>query len=446
MSARPGTSGLLTRVRQRLYGVVFLCVLGSLVALSAAAYNKTFTEVVPVSLQTDRIGNQLNPMADVKLRGIRVGEVREVSSDGRKATIDMALDPEQAALVPADVKARILPKTLFGEKYVELVVPGTPSTQAVQAGEVIPQDRSQTAIELERVLNDVLPLLRTVRPEDLNATLYALSHALEGRGDRIGENLERVDTYFTRLNPEMATLQADITGLADVTHMYADATPDLMRVLRNTAVTQRTVVAKQESLANLLVGATGAAQTAEQVLAENEQNLIQLADVSRPVLDLLAAYSPEYPCLLDGLANYDKPLSQAFGGGYQGLHITLEVIKDRGPYEPGTDDPAYADQSGPNCHGMPSPPKPQPGAEVEDGAQNTGQPGLPLLGSPSSFGSANPSAFSPQPFTTLAGTAAERDFMASLLTSPMGTTPEEVPDLAALMFAPMARGTAVSVS
>jgi phospholipid/cholesterol/gamma-HCH transport system substrate-binding protein len=438
-STRPEAPGSLGRVRQRLYGLVFLCVLGSLVALSVAAYNKTFTHVVPVSLETGRIGNQLNEMSDVKLRGMRVGEVREVSSNGRHATIEMALDPSQAPLVPANVEARILPKTLFGEKYVELVVPSQASTQAIAAGDVIRRDRSETAIELERVLDDVLPVLRTVKPAQLNATLYALSHALEGRGERIGENLERVNTYLTQLNPHMETLQADVTGLADFAETYAAATPDLMRVLRNTAATSRTVVAKQDALAATLAGTTGMAGTADQVLTENESNLIRLADVSRPVLDLLATYSPEYPCLLQGLAEYDKPLSEAFGGGYQGLHITLEVVDERGPFRPGIDDPAYGAGSGPDCHGLPDPPQPQPGAEIEDGAANDGGSGLPLLGR------ATPQAFGATPSTGPAGTGAERDFVAPLIASQSRTTPEEVPDLTALMFAPMARGTAVSI-
>ena len=35
-----------------------------------------------VTLKTDSIGNQLAPPADVKLRGMIVGEVRNVSSNG----------------------------------------------------------------------------------------------------------------------------------------------------------------------------------------------------------------------------------------------------------------------------------------------------------------------------------------------------------------------------
>ncbi len=83
--------------------------------------------MVHVTLEADRVGNQLAPPADVKLRGMIVGEVRSVAADGRKATVDIALKPKTAGLIPADVHARLLPKTLFGEKFVDLVLPARPS-------------------------------------------------------------------------------------------------------------------------------------------------------------------------------------------------------------------------------------------------------------------------------------------------------------------------------
>ena len=86
----------------------------------------------------------------------------------------------------------------------------------IRAGDVIGQDRTTVAIELERVFEDLLPLLRTVRPEKLAATLNALATTLDGRGTRLGKNLVLADAYFAELNPRMPTIQADISGLADL--------------------------------------------------------------------------------------------------------------------------------------------------------------------------------------------------------------------------------------
>jgi len=102
--------------RRRLSGIAFLVVIALLVELTVALYQKRFTPVVDVALRTDRAGNQLTVHADVKLRGIVIGEVRKISSKGDGAVLRLALKPESVGLVPRDVQAQLLPKTLFGEK------------------------------------------------------------------------------------------------------------------------------------------------------------------------------------------------------------------------------------------------------------------------------------------------------------------------------------------
>jgi phospholipid/cholesterol/gamma-HCH transport system substrate-binding protein len=386
--------------------------------------------VVNVTLQTDRVGNQLAPPADVKLRGMIVGEVRSVSSDGRKATIHIALQPRTVGLIPANVKAQLLPKTLFGEKFVDLVLPARPSQRRLSEGDVIPQDRSTTAIELEHVLDDVLPLLRTIQPAKLNATLSALATALEGRGKRLGENLALVDSYFTRMNPELPTIEKDLAGLADVSQIYADATPDLVRMLRNFSVTTNTIAAKADAYAGFLAGTAGFATTTRQLLEQDGDRMIQLAAVGRPTLELLAKYSPEYPCLLAGLTQSNDFIGKTFANGE--LHITLEVTQARKGYQPG-EEPAWGEHRGPKCYGLPNPPRPWPGNHFRDGTKGSGS------------ASAIP-GFLVDPQSGYSGSAEEQGVVDALVAPQMGVPAGGVPDIATLLFGPMARGTAVGQS
>ena len=65
------------------------------------------------------------------------------------------------------------------------------------------------------MLTDLYPLLRTVQPAELNQTLNALATALEGRGEKIGENLETLDGYLKRLNPQIPALVEDLRLTGD---------------------------------------------------------------------------------------------------------------------------------------------------------------------------------------------------------------------------------------
>ncbi|MEU6908073.1 MCE family protein [Streptomyces coeruleorubidus] len=410
-------------LRLRLYGVVFIAVLALLLSLSVAVYRQVFTPVVRITLEADSLGNQLDPRADVKLRGLLVGEVREVRADGTKATLDIALKPEHVARIPSDVHARLLPKTLFGEKYVDLVAPRGSSGRPIRAGDVITQDRTRVGIEVQQLMNDLLPLLRTVQPGKLNATLSAFATALEGRGDRIGDNLTRVEAYLRRLNPHLPSLKEDIARFADVAEVYGDAAPDLMEILRNTVTTSRTIVEEKDRLAAALKTTATVAGTAEDFLDANGDRLITLGRVSRPTLELFARYSPQYPCLLAGLVRQEKASEEAFRGGK--MHITLEVVRPQGAYEPG-EEPRYGERSGPNCRDLPHPPVPAPGAHLNDGSKKA---------SPSSGGPLGVSA-----------TRAEQRAVGSLVAPVLGVPADEVPPVATLLFGPMARGTAVSVA
>ena len=405
-------------VKRRLSGVAFLVVLGLLVYLTVLLYNKAFTKVVTVSLTTDHVGNQLSAPADVKLRGVLVGEVREVRSQGQGATVELALKPERVKDIPANVQAQLVPKTLFGEKYVQLVLPPVPSPDSIRAGDVIPQDRSETALETERVLDDLMPLLQSLKPQQLSTTLNALSTALRDRGDRLGNNLETAGRYFASINPALPTLAQDMQGLADLADTTADATPDILRVLDNLSFSSRSLVDQQDELDRFLSATTTFAASAQSIVAQNEQRLVSLSRDSLPSLQLYARYSPEYPCLLAALAKYSPIVERTFGGGQPGLHITVEANQDNGGYTPGQE-PKYRDARPPYCDGLPNPKVPAGDASFDDGYRT----------------STTPTSF------------AQTDAAVKAVAAPvLGVPFDQVPDLVTMLFGPMAGGSTVGLA
>lgn len=439
------------RLRRLASGVVFLVVIAMLVALSLALYTKRFQSVVMVSLQTDRVGNQLTTHADVKLRGLRIGEVRGISSSGQGATIDLALDKATAHLVPSDVSAQLLPKTLFGEKEVDLIADSASSAGPIRAGAVIPQDRSTTSIETERVLNNFLPLLKSLKPAELSLALNAVSSALRGRGDRLGANFARTDEYFRQLNPELPAMLEDVRGLADVSENYAKATPALLRLIDNSAAVSRNLVDQKEELATFLASTSRFSGSSDDFLRINERSLIDLATQSRPNLQVYARYSPEYPCILHTLPKQQIVAEKAFGGLQPGLHITLEITQDQGAYLPG-DEPKFREDRGPTCYGLGAKPVvPFPAYyEPKDGycdAEEAAQPGVQTGNCHG--GSAPAGAVAARavvdPVVALGGPVqahAVATAVAPVLELPL----DAVPDIATLLFGPLARGATVGYS
>ncbi len=291
-------------------GVAFLTAVAMLVALSIAIYGKVFDNVTMVTIKAERAGLQLAKFGDVRVNGALVGQVREISQDGEEAEIRIALEPDAAREIPSNVEVQILPTTLFGQKFVSLIAPDQPSGQSIQEDDVIPSDRVETNVELNRILSNLFPLLRSVRPADLNTTLNALATALGGRGEQLGVTLDKLESYLGAIEDDLPTLRQDLVLLAEVADTYNVAAPDLLGVLDNLTVTSRTIIDQRRELDVFFGDVAGLARTSTALLEENEQNLIAIGELSAPLTQLLATYSPQYPCLLRGLANYQPRLAK----------------------------------------------------------------------------------------------------------------------------------------
>ena len=426
--------------RQRLVGLAFLLIIVALMGVTVGLYQKTFTPVVTVSLQADRIGNQLTKGADVKLRGLLVGEVRSVRSDGDHATIELALSRDQAALIPADVSALLLPKTLFGEKYVALQLPAASAGRAIRSGDVIGQDRSSTARETAKAVDDLLPLLETLKPSTLSVTLNALSGALRGRGDQIGANFVKVDAYLAQFNPALPTLAQDNVGIADLADTLNAALPNVLEVVDNLSFSSRSLVDQRTQLAGFLRATAGFNDATTSFLQDNEQRFVRLAEDALPSLQVYQRYAPGTACLLRSLVEQEKSGEVTFGGQIPGLHITLGVVQDQGKYEP-TDSTRFGEDRGPSCYGLDKHIVPfQPPYAPIDGYCDPQEQAHP--GTTGNCHAAPPPAAAADPARALAGS---RVLERAIVATSTGVAYDEVPDIAVLLFGPVARGTAASV-
>ncbi len=435
--------------RRRLLGLVMLVVFALILGLCVAIYRKTFADVVPVTLRTDHLGNQLQAQSDVKVRGVIVGEVRDVRSEGNGAVLDLAIQPQYAAVIPANVDAQLLPKTLFGERYVALQVPPNPSPEHLSAGQVIPQDRSTSAIQLETVLDNLLPLLQAVAPQQLSETLGAISAALSGRGGELGATLVKLDHYLRALNPALPDLTADISGLADLGNTYTKAAPDLVAALSELTTTSKTIVDERANLDRTFRSLTTTAGTLRDFLAANRNDIIGLAADSRSTLQVLARYSPEFPCVLAQLTSLVPRVDDAFRDDR--LHIDLEITQNRGKYVPG-DEPRYLDNRGPRCYQFVGPARQYPpGGPIQDGSHPPPavlptSPQAPLTGPRAGppAGLTSPQAFDPTDLGP-ANSPGEQELIAELLAPGMGRTPAQVPSWASFLVGGLLRGTEVTL-
>ena len=424
----------------RVYGVVFLLLCLLAVWFTSAIFTKAFSEYDEVTLQSSNIGLSLPRRADVKIRGVIVGEVLDVETTGDGAELTLGLYPDERETIPEDVTATILPKTLFGEKYVNLEVPAGGGGEPIQPGATI--ERSEIAVEVEAVINDLFPLLRTVQPAELNYTLTAIANTLEGRGESIGEGFETLDAYLKRMNPELPGFIRNITQLGQVSEVYESVVPDLARLLRNSVTVGNTFESREEQITTLFTDVAGFSATMETFLERNGDDMIRLADQGAQILPLLAKYSPEFQCFLAGAVASIAPNEEAFRN--KTLHIILETLPSQPRGYDVRDKPQWLDERGPfpfcnemyrginGFYGQDNLIPERLIPEIQDGVDYPLGKGR----SPNRRVAVN---------DAVRATSDEQQLVDAAAAPVLGVPVEDVPDLATLLLGPIARGMEVDV-
>lgn len=336
---------------KRIMAVLFLVIAVAFVATTIAIYNRAFTSSDSVDLVTDEMAFSLPNDADVKVRGVFVGRVAEVEPHGDQVLVKLEMFPEFTDQLPANMVGRLLPKTLFGERYVDLAFPENP-VGTLAAGDVMQQDTRGNAIELGEVLDGLLPVLEAVPPEDLAATLGALNQALAGNGERLGASVAEIGRVFDGISEEMPALESGLQDLATFSRTYTEAVPDLIHALDALRTTGNTVVERREDIDHGLRRVSESSAVLTGFLADNRDDLIAIAADSRDSLEILAEYSGVLPCstlqFAEALDRSDEILG--VGTPNPGIRVTLNIVNPMGRYLPNQDEPRLFDSRPARCY------------------------------------------------------------------------------------------------
>jgi phospholipid/cholesterol/gamma-HCH transport system substrate-binding protein len=358
-----------------LTGLVTVAVLAAIVAVAVGLFQGSFTESVPVTVLAPRAGLVMNRDAKVKMRGVQVGKVDSIESraDGN-AVLHLAMYPSDVHLIPSNVLVDLTSPTVFGAKFVDLVPPAEPSARSLHGGQVL--DSQHVTVEVNTVFKHLTAVLDTLDPAKLNETVGAISQAMSGRGEKIGQAFSDLDSFLTKFNPTLPALSHDIEVSAPVFQAYADAAPDLVKTVANATKISQTFVDEQHNLDALLISAIGLADVGNDVLSANRKGLTDVFHLLRPTTDLTNEYSKALWCGLGGLAEIAKnpPLSEP------SINIIASLTWGAERYRYPTNLPKVAATGGPQCLDLPNRPfNTNPKVVVADIGANPVQYGNPQL-------------------------------------------------------------------
>lgn len=260
-----------------------------------------------VTAELGDAGSGLSEGTDVKVRGVRIGQVDRVRYEDGTAYADLTLDPQPRLPGPEHLDLVVTAKTLLGEKQIELSFPDEAFEQEpfLAAGDHLVASREPT--ELSEVLDVIDPFLDAIDEQEL-ATVVDVLGDQRGEGEVFAKNLElgqQLAAFGERTAPKALARIRDLTIVADT---FTAATPDLTRM--NTALPEATGVLtqRQADLRTNLQAVSRFARTLDQFLVAEEGVISDFLTIQQPVGEVLERNQDQLGSLVEGIGLYAKAM------------------------------------------------------------------------------------------------------------------------------------------
>jgi phospholipid/cholesterol/gamma-HCH transport system substrate-binding protein len=232
---------------------------------------------------TDATG--LNAGDDVRIAGVRVGEVTDVRVAGtegeERSMARVSFRIEREVVLTEGTTALIRYRNLIGQRYLALSQEQGGARQ-LPLGSTIPRERTQPALDLTALFNGFKPLFAALNPEEVNKLAYEIITVLQGEG---------------------GTIEHLLASTASLTSELADRDEVIGRTIDNLNVVLGTVSERSEQLDELIVQlqrfVSGLAQDREAIGA----SLTNIADLADSTAGLVEQARPPLQADVRGLGD-----------------------------------------------------------------------------------------------------------------------------------------------
>ncbi|WP_116204050.1 MCE family protein [Amycolatopsis circi] len=270
--------------------------------------------------------------SDVRVLGVKVGEVTAVLPQGGQVRVDLSVDPHIP--VAANTTALVIAPSVVADRYVQLgkLARGGPR---LADGAVIGTDRTGTPVELDQLYSSLDTLSKALGPNGANSN-GALSELLRTGAANLDGNGKAFNTSvrdFARLARTLAGNSSDLFGTVDelqkFTTMLATNDRQVADVNQQLAKVSGTLAANRTELSDALRSLASALASVQGFIRDNraaiKSNVDKLAKTTQILVDQRASLAEALdvaPLAAQNVLNAVDPAT----GRLQGRSDLLEYL------------------------------------------------------------------------------------------------------------------------
>jgi phospholipid/cholesterol/gamma-HCH transport system substrate-binding protein len=247
---------------------------------------------------------------EVRVAGVKVGEVKELTLDGNVVRVEFLVD--KGVEFGPDTEAVIRVKTLLGDMFVGLEPEGSGQ---LEPGSTIDVEHTTAPYDVVDAFSDLSDTATRIDTAQLATAFDTVSELLEQTPEEIRGTL----TGLSRISRNIAARDAQINSLLQnldkVSGVLADRNQELVKLFEDGSVLFRAVSARRESIHNLLVATQQLSTQLRGLVADTRADLgpalAQLSDV----LDVLKKNEENLDESLRLMAPFYRVFANTLGSG-----------------------------------------------------------------------------------------------------------------------------------
>ncbi|MCX6396968.1 MAG: MCE family protein [Propionibacteriales bacterium] len=208
------TMTVLSRIRWQVAGVLVFTLLSLvLTSLVAGTLSKGGTGATVRIKAQFRDATGLKKGDDVRIAGVRVGQVARVALDGTRALVTLEIARDQPVYDTTVAKIDYL--NLMGQRYVGLSKPAGAAAK-LRNGSTIPLSRTEQGLDLTAMFNAFRPLFTLIQPGDVNELGTNIIQVLQGQGGALQHLTDQTAKITATLVDRDAVIGAVIENVGAV--------------------------------------------------------------------------------------------------------------------------------------------------------------------------------------------------------------------------------------
>ncbi len=247
---------------------------------------------------------------EVRIAGIKVGEVEEISLVGTHVRVVMRMRP--STRLGEQTRAAIKIKTVLGQKYVAVEPAGSGELDREVE---IPVERTTSPFTLEDAFGGLSRTIDEIDTDQLAKAFDTLTETFKDSPDDVQAALRGLSRLSRTVSSRDAELRQLLDHAAGVTTVLADRDDELVKLMADGDLLLRAVEQRRDVIHQLLVNTSALSRQLTALVQENRTALKPALDNLNRVVDVLQRNKASVEESIRLLGPFVRDLTNTIGNG-----------------------------------------------------------------------------------------------------------------------------------